>query len=138
MHAVIRSYTGTGAKELFNLINQRKDDVLALISGVPGFVSYTVVQTAEGGTTITVCQEGRHGRKREASTRMGTDKRLGTGSERTGHIRRCRDCSPRLTRSQQVAGFGRRLSVIRRLWVAGDEPASLGIAVSRDMLGLSD
>ena len=57
MHAVVRSYSGPGAKELFDLIAQRRDDVLAVISGVPGFVSYMVVQTAEGGTTVTVCQD---------------------------------------------------------------------------------
>lgn len=57
MHAVVRSYSGPGASELFDLIAQRKDDVLSVISGVPGFVSYTVLQTSEGGTTVTVCQD---------------------------------------------------------------------------------
>ena len=57
MHAVVRSYSGTGAKELFDLIAERKDDVLALISGVSGFVSYTAVQTVDGGITVTVCHD---------------------------------------------------------------------------------
>ena len=36
MHAVVRSYSGTGAKELFDLLTQRKADVEALIRGVTG------------------------------------------------------------------------------------------------------
>lgn len=65
MHAVVRSYSGPGAKELFDLIARRKDDVLSVIGGVPGFVSYTVVKTADGGITVTVCQD-----------RAGTDESL--------------------------------------------------------------
>ena len=57
MHAVVRSYSGTGAKELFDLLAQRKADVEALIRGVTGFVSYTLVQTADGGISVTVCQD---------------------------------------------------------------------------------
>jgi hypothetical protein len=57
MHAVVRSYSGQGASELFDLIEQRSEDVTALINGVPGFVSYTAVRTAEGGVTVTVCQD---------------------------------------------------------------------------------
>jgi hypothetical protein len=57
MHAVVRSYSGSGAKELFDLIARRKEDVVALIEGVTGFVSYTVLQTTDGGTTVTVCQD---------------------------------------------------------------------------------
>ena len=57
MHAVVRSYPGSGAKELFDLIARRKEDVVALIEGVTGFVSYTVLQTTDGGATVTVCQD---------------------------------------------------------------------------------
>ena len=57
MHAVVRSYSGTGAKELFDLLVQRKADVEALIRGVTGFVAYTLVQTADGGISVTVCQD---------------------------------------------------------------------------------
>ena len=57
MHAVVRSYSGTGAKELFDLLAQRKADVEALIRSVTGFVSYTLVQTADGGISVTVCQD---------------------------------------------------------------------------------
>ena len=57
MYAVLRSYSGQGASELFDLIEQRGDDVTALINGVSGFVSYTAARTAEGGVTVTVCQD---------------------------------------------------------------------------------
>ena len=57
MHAVVRSYSGTGAKELFDLLTQRKADVEALIREVTGFVAYTLVQTADGGISVTVCQD---------------------------------------------------------------------------------
>ena len=57
MYAVVRSYSGQGAAELFDLIEQRVEDVTALIKGVPGFVSYTAARTAEGGVTVTVCQD---------------------------------------------------------------------------------
>ena len=57
MHVVIRSYSGQGASELFDLLGQREEDVKTLISGVPGFVSYRAFRTAGGGATVTVCQD---------------------------------------------------------------------------------
>jgi hypothetical protein len=57
MHGVIRWYSGPGARELFDLIVDRKDEVEDLIRGVPGFVSYTLIQTGDGGATVTVCQD---------------------------------------------------------------------------------
>ena len=57
MHGVIRSYSGQGAKELFDLIIERKDEVEELIRGVPGFISYTLIQTGDGGATVTVCRD---------------------------------------------------------------------------------
>jgi hypothetical protein len=57
MHAVVRSYSGAGAKELFELLAKRKQDVEDLIRGVTGFVGYTLIQTAEGGISVTVCQD---------------------------------------------------------------------------------
>ena len=57
MHSVIRSYSGPGAKELFDLIIERHDDIEELIRGVPGFVSYTVIQTGDGCATVTVCKD---------------------------------------------------------------------------------
>lgn len=57
MYGVIRSYGGSGAKELFALIIERKGEVEALLRGVTGFVSYTLIQTNDGGATVTVCQD---------------------------------------------------------------------------------
>jgi hypothetical protein len=57
MYGVIRSYTGPGARELFDLIVERQDEIEKLLRGVTGFVSYAVIQTGDGGATVTVCQE---------------------------------------------------------------------------------
>jgi hypothetical protein len=57
MYVVIRSYTGQGATELFDLLGQREADVRELIGGVPGFVTYAALRTDEGGATVTVCQD---------------------------------------------------------------------------------
>jgi hypothetical protein len=57
MHAVIRQYSGSGTEELFDALEQREPEVRELISTVPGFVSYTALRTADGGTTVTVCQD---------------------------------------------------------------------------------
>jgi hypothetical protein len=57
MHVVLRSYSGQGASELFDLLRQREEDVKTLITGVPGFVSYAAFRTDGGGATVTVCQD---------------------------------------------------------------------------------
>lgn len=57
MHAVIRTYSGQGAKELFDLLEQRKTDVEDAIRAVPGFKAYTLMRTADGGVTVTVCRD---------------------------------------------------------------------------------
>ncbi len=57
MHVVVRSYPGEGASELFDLLGQREDEVKALIQGVPGFVSYAAFRNADGGCTVTVCED---------------------------------------------------------------------------------
>ena len=57
MHVVIRSYSGQGAPELFDLIGRRGEDVRTLITGVPGFVSYAAFRAGGGGATVTVCQD---------------------------------------------------------------------------------
>jgi len=56
-YAVIRTYSGTGAKELFDLLERRKSDVDGLMRSIEGFESYALIRTDEGGTTITVCQD---------------------------------------------------------------------------------
>ena len=57
MYAVIRTYSGQGASELFDLLGQREEDVKELISGVPGFVTYAAVRSGSGGATVTVCED---------------------------------------------------------------------------------
>ena len=57
MHAVIRTYSGSGAKELFDLLEARKDEVDRVIGTVAGFVSYTAIRTGDGGVSVTVCQD---------------------------------------------------------------------------------
>ena len=57
MYAVVRTYSGQGASELFDLLGQREEDVKTLISGVPGFVNYAALRSGEGGVTVTVCED---------------------------------------------------------------------------------
>lgn len=57
MHAVVRTYSGAGAKELFDVLAERKDDVEALLRGVKGFVAYTLLRTDAGGMSVTVCED---------------------------------------------------------------------------------
>jgi hypothetical protein len=58
MYMVVRSYSGPGASELFDLLGQRQQEIKDLIGGVPGFVSYTAARTSDdSGTTVTVCQD---------------------------------------------------------------------------------
>ncbi len=57
MHAVVRKYSGAGAKELFDLLENRKTEVESMIRAVPGFVAYSLIRTNDGGITVTVCQD---------------------------------------------------------------------------------
>jgi hypothetical protein len=57
MHAIIRSYSGKGTNELFDLLEQKKAEVEKEISGVKGFVSYTLARSGDGGFSVTVCQD---------------------------------------------------------------------------------
>ena len=57
MHTVIRSYSGAGAKELFDLLEKRTSEIESLMRSVQGFVSYTLVRTADGGFSVTTCND---------------------------------------------------------------------------------
>ncbi|HUH60780.1 MAG TPA: hypothetical protein VL001_11990 [Candidimonas sp.] len=57
MQTVIRAYSGTGAKELFDLLEKRKDEVEKLLRSVKGFVGYTLVRGGDGGFSVTICQD---------------------------------------------------------------------------------
>ena len=57
MHAVVRTYSGQGAGDLFDRIEKSSDEVEELLRGVTGFVSYTLFRTDDGGATVTVCKD---------------------------------------------------------------------------------
>lgn len=57
MYAVVRNYSGPGAGELFNLLNNRKSEVEEVVRGVKGFVDYALIQTNEGGISVTICND---------------------------------------------------------------------------------
>ena len=55
MYAVVRRYKGTS--QLFDELARRQADVQQLLQSVPGFVSYHLVRSGDGGASITVCQD---------------------------------------------------------------------------------
>ena len=57
MHMVTRTYSGTGAKELFDLLEKRKGEVKEVIGAVRGIKSYAMVRTHDGGYTVTLCND---------------------------------------------------------------------------------
>ncbi len=57
MQAVIRTYSGKGAKELFDVLEKNVADVQNLMRSVKGFVSYVATRSGAGGFTVTVCQD---------------------------------------------------------------------------------
>jgi hypothetical protein len=70
MPAVVRTYSGAGAKALFDLLEKRKADVESVMRSVPGFVSYTLIHGGNGGASITVCKD-----------KGGTDKSMAAAKE---------------------------------------------------------
>ena len=57
MHTVIRHYSGAGASELADQISEQAAGVEAEIRSVPGVISYSLVRTADGCISITVCED---------------------------------------------------------------------------------
>ena len=57
MHAVIRTYSGQGAAELFDELSRREDDARQVVATIPGFVSYVAIQSAGGGSVVTVFED---------------------------------------------------------------------------------
>ncbi len=55
VHAVIRHYRGES--QLFEELERRTDDVERVIRGVPGFISYHLVRTADGGFSVGVFED---------------------------------------------------------------------------------
>ena len=57
MHAVVRTYSGKGAKELFDVLEKRKSELDSLMRPIKGFVSYTLARSGDGGFSVTICQD---------------------------------------------------------------------------------
>ena len=76
MHAVVRTYSGQGAKELLDVLEKNKADIERLIRGINGFISFSLARTHDGGFTGSVFQD-----------KTGTDEEHlgshGNGSPRT-------------------------------------------------------
>lgn len=54
MYAVVRRYR---SPQLIDELAQNQDAVEALITGIAGFVSYTILRTEDGGITLSVYQD---------------------------------------------------------------------------------
>jgi len=65
MHAVVRTYSGKGAKELVDALIKHKAEVEKLMRPIKGFVSYTLVNSGDGCVSVTVCE-----------TKAGTDESI--------------------------------------------------------------
>jgi len=58
MHAVVRSYSGKGSKELTGLLEKNKAEIeKLLIRAIKGFVSYSLVRTQDGAFSVSVFQD---------------------------------------------------------------------------------
>lgn len=57
MHAVVRTYSGDGARQLFDILEAHKSEVQSTLQKVTGIVSYTLLRTGDGGMSITVCND---------------------------------------------------------------------------------
>ena len=57
MHAVVRNYSGGGAKQLFDVLEEKKVDIEATLRKVPGLVTYTLLRSGDGGMSVTVCND---------------------------------------------------------------------------------
>jgi hypothetical protein len=68
MHVVIRRYKN--APKLMDLMEQQKAVIERLNRDVSGFISYFLVRSGDGGTSITVCRDRIAA---EESTRLAAD-----------------------------------------------------------------
>jgi restriction endonuclease Mrr len=57
MKAIIRKYSGKGAKELIDTLEQRAAEVQPVMGSVKGLVSYTLIRSGDGGFSVTLCQD---------------------------------------------------------------------------------
>jgi hypothetical protein len=57
MQTVLRTYSGKGAKELFDVLEKHTAEVEELMRTVKGFVGYTLARSGDGGFSVTVCND---------------------------------------------------------------------------------
>lgn len=57
MYAVLRQYSGDGASELFDVLEEKVAEVEGIIRDVPGVVNYVLFRTAGGGVSVTICND---------------------------------------------------------------------------------
>ena len=57
MYTVVRQYSDENASQLIDQMEKNLGNVESIIGSVPGFVSYTLFRTAEGGVSVTVCDD---------------------------------------------------------------------------------
>jgi hypothetical protein len=57
MQTVVRTYSGKGANELFDVLEKHTEDVEELLRSVKGFVGYTLARSSDGGFSVTVCED---------------------------------------------------------------------------------
>jgi hypothetical protein len=57
MEVIIRKYSGKGAKEMLNLLEQKAAEVESMLRSVDGFEAYTLARAGDGGFSITVCRD---------------------------------------------------------------------------------
>ena len=94
MHTIIRTYAGEGADELFTEMEALQTEVRDLISGVPGFISYTAFRNGDGGTTVTACED-----------KAGTDESSRRAAEFVKHNISVKVASPSVTEGDAVLQF---------------------------------
>jgi hypothetical protein len=56
MYAVVRSCSGTGANDLFDLLEKPQAEVETIIRPISGFVSYLLIRTDDDGVRVTNCE----------------------------------------------------------------------------------
>lgn len=54
---VMRLYSGEGAKELFRIVDEYEEELEEMFRSIEGLISYSAVQTDEGGFTVTICRD---------------------------------------------------------------------------------
>jgi len=57
MQAVIRKYSGKGARALIDLLEKNAAEVESLLRPIDGFVSYALARNVDGGFSVTICQD---------------------------------------------------------------------------------